>query len=144
MPRVKIDLPERFQFATEIPVRITDLNYGNHLGNDSLLSLVHEARVRFLGRFGFTEFNIGGAGIIMVDAQIVYKAEAFYGDILRIEVAAIDFQNLGCDLVYRISLGTTGKEIAHAKTGIVFFDYEKRKPVPMPQQFINALAKESP
>ena len=48
MPRVKVALPATFPFRTEIPVRITDLNYGGHLGNDALLGLLHEARVHFL------------------------------------------------------------------------------------------------
>jgi hypothetical protein len=45
-----------------------DINYGGHLGNDAVLSLVHEARVRFLKQQGYTENNIEGAGIIMADA----------------------------------------------------------------------------
>ncbi|WP_255669390.1 hypothetical protein [Myroides oncorhynchi] len=43
MARVKLNLPTEFIFETKIPVRITDLNYGNHLGNDKLLSISHAA-----------------------------------------------------------------------------------------------------
>ncbi|NDG84238.1 MAG: thioesterase, partial [Proteobacteria bacterium] len=60
MPRIKIDLPERFAFSTELSLRITDINYGGHLGNDAVLGLVHEARVRFLKHHGFSETEIGG------------------------------------------------------------------------------------
>ena len=49
MARVEIELPEQFPFATEIPIRISDINYGNHLGNDAVLSLAQEARVRGSG-----------------------------------------------------------------------------------------------
>ena len=58
MTRIKIELPETYLFSTEIPVRITDLNYGNHLGNDAILSLLHEARVRFLAYYGWTESSV--------------------------------------------------------------------------------------
>ena len=51
MARIKLDLPERFPFSTELRVRITDVNYGGHMGNDSLLGLLHEARVRFLEHY---------------------------------------------------------------------------------------------
>jgi len=34
MQRIKIDLPEFFSFTTPIKIRITDLNYGGHVGND--------------------------------------------------------------------------------------------------------------
>jgi acyl-CoA thioester hydrolase len=135
MPRVKIDLPTAFPFSTEIPVRITDVNYGGHLGNDSLLSLLHEARVRYLHTFGWSEKDIAGAGIIMTDAAVVYRSEAFHGDRLRIEVAVTDIQPATCDLVYRVTNAATGTEIARAKTGIAFFDYAKRNVVPMPDAF---------
>jgi len=48
MARSRIDLPDSFPFGIDIPVRITDINYGGHLGNDAVLGLVHEARIAFL------------------------------------------------------------------------------------------------
>jgi acyl-CoA thioester hydrolase len=133
MPRVKLELPTKTVFTTEIPVRVTDVNYGGHLGNDSLLSILHEARVQFLKKFGFTELNIGGVGIIMSDAVLVYKAEVFYGDVLRIEIGVDDIQAVGADITYRVMVSE--KEAARAKTGIVFFDYSNRKIVQTPQVF---------
>jgi acyl-CoA thioesterase FadM len=133
MPRVKLDIPARTVFTAEIPVRITDINYRGHLGNDSLLSVLHEGRVQFLKKFGFTETNIGGVGIIMSDAVIVYKAEVFYGDMLTIEIGIDDLQAAGADITYRVLV--SGKEAARAKTGIVFFDYTNRKIVQTPQAF---------
>jgi acyl-CoA thioesterase FadM len=133
MARVEITLPERFPFSTEIPIRVTDLNYGGHLGNDSVLSLVHEARVRFLGAHGWTEKDAAGAGIILADAAIVYRAEGFYGMVLRVEVAPDDVRTRSCDLVYRLSDAASGREVARAKTGVVFFDYAARRIVSMPE-----------
>jgi len=135
MSRIKIELPEKFIFKTEIPVRITDINYGGHLGNDSLLSIIHEARVRFLKHLGYSESNVEGNGIIMIDAGVQYKSEGFYGDELFIEVGVMDFSNTGCDFVYRVTNRNTIKEIALAKTGIVFFDYKNKKIVPVPIKF---------
>ncbi len=135
MARVKLNLPEEFEFSTEIRVRISDINYGGHLGNDSILSLIHEARVRFLDEYGFTELNIDGFGLIMVDSVVLYKSEAFYGEILRIEVAADDFSRYGCDILYRITNKETGKEVVRAKTGIVFYDYERKRVVEVPEKF---------
>ena len=135
MPRVKIDLPDRFPFTTEIPLRVSDINYGGHLGNDAVLSLAQEARMRFLRSFGWSEQNVGGVGIIMADAVVVYRAEAFYGDMLTIGVAVDDIQSLGCDLLYHMVNSASSKEIARVKTGIVFFDYAKHKPVLMPAAF---------
>ncbi|MEK6565270.1 MAG: thioesterase family protein [Bacteroidota bacterium] len=135
MPRAKLDLPSKFHFSTEIPLRIGDVNYNNHLGNDTVLSLIHEARVRFWNKHGYTELNIEGVGTIMSDAVIVYKSEAFYGDVLTIDVAVADLQRVGFDFVYLLTNKKSGKEVARAKTGIVFFDYDKRKIADMPEKF---------
>ena len=135
MARIKLELPEQFEFSTEIHIRISDINYGGHLGSDSMLSLIHEARLRFLNKYGLTELNIDGFGLIMVDSVIVYKSEVFYGEILKIEVSTDDFSKYGCDFTYRITNKETGKEVARAKTGVVFFDYEKKKVVEVPAKF---------
>jgi acyl-CoA thioester hydrolase len=135
MARIKIDLSEKFDFSTEIPVRISDINYGGHLGHDSVLSLTHEARVRLLRKYGFTEMDIDGSGLIISDVAIVYKSEAFYGETLKIEIAICEFSKYGCDFIYKITEKETGREIARAKTGIVFFDYENRKVAPVPEKF---------
>ena len=66
MARIKLHMPETYLFSTNIDVRITDLNYGNHLANDSLLSIIHEARVRFLNHFGYTELDIEGIGLVEI------------------------------------------------------------------------------
>ena len=87
MARIKLILPEKFNFSTLIDVRITDINYGGHLGNDSVLGIIHEARVRLLADKGFSEGDIDGVGILMMDAVINFPSEGFYGDKLRIDVA---------------------------------------------------------
>lgn len=135
MARLRIDLPPVFQFRTELPVRIDDINYGGHLGNDAVLSLLHEARVQMLRVHGWSELDVDGVGMIMSDASIMYKSEAFQGDVLTIEVAVADIAGSGFELIYRVTDKSSGKEVARAKTGLVFFDYVMRKVVPVPDQF---------
>jgi len=135
MSRIKISMPETILFSTQINVRITDINYGNHLGNDSVLSIAHEARVQFLKSLDYSELDIESAGIIMNDAAIVYKAEARYGDKLQIDIAVDDFSRKGCDFFYHIK-NDKQQTVAIVKTGIIFFDYEKRKPVRIPAEFL--------
>jgi acyl-CoA thioester hydrolase len=139
MARVKLKLPDTFGFTTDIRLRISDINYGNHLGNDAVLSLVHEARLRFLQQFGLSELNIGGFGLILADAAIVFKSQGFYGDVVSIAVAVDEVHRCGCDFFYRILHRDTGREIARAKTGVVFFDYGRQRLVNMPEVFRAAL-----
>lgn len=135
MDRIKINLPEKLLFSTEITLRISDINYGGHMGNDVVLSLVHEARIRFLNSLGFSESNIDGAGMIMFDAAVQYKSQAFYGTTLLIEVGIENIIRSGCDFLYRITNKVSGTEIARAKTGLAFFDYQNNKMIAVPDKF---------
>lgn len=135
MARIKIILPEKFSFSTFIDVRITDINYGGHLGNDSVLGIIHEARVRLLTDKGFSEGDIGGVGILMMDAVINFPSEGFYGDKLRIDVAVDEITNAGCDIYYRFVSVANDKVIVKAKTNIAFYNYESKKVTKTPKVF---------
>jgi len=141
MARIVIDLPDQFSFSVTLAVRVTDLNYGNHVGNDNMLSLLHEARIQYYRHLGFKNeiAFVDTVGQIITDAAIVYKAEAFLGDELVIELAAADFSKYGFDLLYRVTQERTGKEVARGKTGIVCFDYSTRKVTAVPEVVLEKL-----
>ena len=139
MARVRLQLPENFSFITQIPVRITDINYGGHVGNDSILSLLHEARMQFLQHAGYTEMNVAGVGLIMADAAIEFKGEAFYGDVLKAYVTADEFSRIGFQLYYKLVKSSDETVVVLAKTGMICFDYEKRKVVSVPQEAVERL-----
>jgi len=135
MPRVKIELPTTWAFTTEIPIRVTDINYGNHMGNDALLGILHEARMRWLKQYGWTELLFDQTGLIMVDIAVRLKSQAVYGDVLRISLSPVDFSRLGFDLIYLAAHAASGQEVARAQTGMVFFDYRRNKLAGMPDLF---------
>ena len=134
-------MPAEFIFKTVMNIRIGDINYGGHLANDAILALVHEARLRFLASYNYSEKNIEGLGLIMTDAAIIYKNEAFYNDTLSIEVAIDDLTRLGFDLYYRIRNEQKNIDVAHVKTGLVFFNYDIHKIAGMPEKFFTKFVK---
>src|SRR3972149_7069951 len=87
MQRIKLQEQSYYVFHYEVILQPKDINYGGHLGNDTLISLINVARVNLLQSLGFSEmdFGDGETGIIMVDLAVNYKAEAFLFDILRID-----------------------------------------------------------
>lgn len=141
MARIKINLPEEFPFCTTLKIRITDINYGGHVGNDSLLSLIHEARLQFLQSHGFTEMNLAGCGLIMSDAGIEFKAELFYGDEVKVQVAAADFTKVAFAIYYKLEKqqGDQTVLVCAAKTGMVCYDYTAKKIAPVPAEAIQQL-----
>jgi acyl-CoA thioesterase FadM len=143
MARIKIELPDKFPFCVSIPIRITDINYGGHVGNDTVLSLIHEARVQFLQHHGYKELEIEGIGLIMSDAGIEFKLELFYGDTIKVSVCPADFTRVGFDLYYKLEKETEGKTIvvATAKTGMICYDYSLKKIVKVPEKLQVTLSR---
>jgi len=135
MPRIKIDLPDQFTFSTVIDIRITDINYGGHVGNDTILSIIHEARTRFLKNYGYTELNLDGPGLIMSDAGIEFKNELFYGESVIASVTVSEFTKAAFEIYYKLEKKKEEATVvvAIAKTGMVCYDYQKRKIAPIPE-----------
>jgi acyl-CoA thioester hydrolase len=136
MARVKIDLPENFSFSTKIPVRITDINYGGHVGNDTILSILHEARVQYLKSNGYSELNMEGVGLIMSDVAIEFKNELFYDDTIIASVTAAEFSKVAFEIYYKLEKQDNNIKtlIAVAKTGMVCYDYSNKKITAIPAE----------
>jgi acyl-CoA thioester hydrolase len=135
LARIKIDLPSSFSFRVTIPVRITDINYGGHVGNDAVLSIMHEARMQFLKQYGYSELEFEGTGLIMNDVGIEFKNELFYGDSIIASVGAGDFSKVSFDLYYKFEKAVGEKLIvvAAAKTGMICYNYDLKKITPVPE-----------
>ena len=132
MARILFDLPERFGFTTELQVYISHVNYGGHLDNAQLLSLVSEARMRFFQSLGYTEGDVAGLAIVVGDMLAQYKSEAFHGETLRVQMTPRDFNRYGCDLVFCMTEKASGREVARGKIGIVFIGKASRKVAAIP------------
>src|SRR5690606_15227540 len=139
--KTKIDLPESFIFTTHLEVRASDINYGGHLGNDSVLTLLQEARIHFYRSHGFKdEATIEGSiGQIIAEFAVEYKAESFMGDQLTIHIGIADTHKYGFDMVYQMINTVTGKEIARARSANLCFDYDKRKIATVPEVLKNKI-----
>ena len=138
MARLQLTFPEdQFYYSTPMSVRVTDINAGNHLGNDSMISMISEARARFLFEFGVAETERDGTGIIVTDLATTYRAEAHARDQLLFEVGVMDFNKYGGDIIFRITRPRDRKLIAMAKSGFVFFNYKTSQVVMMPEEFRN-------
>jgi acyl-CoA thioester hydrolase len=134
MARIKLAMPDVYSFSTRIPIRITDLNYGGHVGNDIILSIIHESRVQFLQHYGYKEFDLQGAGLIMSDVVIEFKNEIFYGDTIKASIVTGEFSQVRFEVFYKLEKESGEKNIlvANAKTGMVCYDYALKKVVSIP------------
>lgn len=137
MARLILDFPaDQYCYSTQLTVRVTDINGANHLGNDSMISMISEARARFLFEYGVPEVAPDGTGIIVTDLATTYKAEAHARDQLLFEVGVMDFNPYGGDIIFRVTRPRDQTLVAMAKSGFVFFNYPAGKVVPMPPPFL--------
>lgn len=132
---------ENYKFNTELDVRISDINYGGHLGNDRYLSLFQDARLQYLKQFGFSELSIGeNTSLIMSQAHINFKSEAFWGDRLKTFVRISSIKATRFIFDYLI-LDSPKKDyvIASGYTEMVGFDYQLRKVKRLPPEFLQVI-----
>lgn len=134
---------EGYPFTFPLKVRISDLNYGGHVGNSKVLDYFQEARSAYLDHLGgYGELDIGGPGIILPEAQVFYRGEMFAEDGILVGVRCCEVKNSSFRLEYRIERG--GQVTAEGFTALVAFDYQQRKPVRLPKAFKQALGCSNP
>lgn len=142
MARLTLQFPEdQYCFSTLLTVRVTDINAAKHLSSDSMISMISEARALFFFEFGIVETAAHGIGIIVTDLATTYKAEAHARDQLLFEVGVMDFNRYGGDITFRISRPADGAQVAMAKSGFVFFNYQTLKVIAMPPAFAEKFTK---
>jgi acyl-CoA thioesterase FadM len=135
MSPVAIIFPEPAIYYEEIEIPAAITNRGSHLGFEQAPILIADCQPRFFHHYGFSDMDVGGAGIIVAGLSVRYKAEIFAGERLRMEVAVGNAEAKGCDIYYRFLKLRDGRPAVMAKTEIVFFDYGSRKSVDMPALF---------
>ena len=127
-------------FSMKYKVAISDINYGGHMGNDRSLLLFHEARIAYLKSLGYSEMNIGeGLGIIMKDAHVDYLVEVYHGDELVVKVSLGEQKGPLFNLDYEVNRDSDQKMVFTGRTGILAFNYEKRKVARTPQEFFDKI-----
>lgn len=142
MARIRIELPKKCLATFNIPIRITDINYGNHLGNNALVEVIHEARMQFFQAHHFTELDAAGTALIMSELLVEFKSEAFYKDILEVKIFAGEISRVGFEIYYSVSTARNNQPslIAYAKTGMVCFNYREKKVESIPGELKNILS----
>lgn len=145
MAHIKMEMPENKLAIIKIPVRISDINYGNHIGNDAFVSIIHEARIQWLKQNQFSEMNFDGSSLIMGDLVIEFKQEGFYGDEIEVQLFAGEISRVSFELYYQLSTQRNGQKVvlANAKTGMICFNYTIKKTESIPENAKAMLTKKT-
>ncbi len=146
MPAIKLKTAFNYEFQYKTKINIRDINYGGHLGNDSLVGILHEARLDLLNKMGFTELDLGDGktGIIMADLVVNFKKEAFLLDEIIVHSHIEEISNASFRIFHKITRIKDDALIALAETGLVCFNYKERSISQVPESFLKKLKEFSP
>jgi acyl-CoA thioester hydrolase len=139
MPRTKLTAQPVYKFCYPITVQPRDINYGGHLGVDSLVSIIGTARAYIFKSAGLSEGNLGDdrTGIIMTDFLVNLKAEGFMFDNLEVYTHVGELTKNGFRFFHKITRGPS--LVALAEAGFLAYDYTAKKVTSVPVKFSNAL-----
>ncbi len=122
-----------FKFSIPLKVRISDVNYGNHVSYAYYLLYFQDSRIGYLNNLGFSEMDIGGKGIIVTEVNCKYKRELKLGDELDVYCKVNALSKKGFEMDYEIKRG--GKSCATSHMNFLCFDYETKKVSDLPVVF---------
>jgi len=130
-------MTKEFQLTVPIKIRISDINYGNHVGYDRYFTFFQEARIAYLNQFGFSELDIGGFGMMVSDAGCRYKRELNMGDAIEVQCRISHLKKKAFVMAYRIL--RNGKICATGSTTNICYDYHEKKIADWPPAFIRVI-----
>ena len=129
-------------FTFNYTIKQEDLNYGNHVGNETALLFFQWARESFLRQNNLSETNIGdGNGFIQVEATVQYKKQLFLNQKIEVRIAKIEIKGLKIVFEYEIY---SGQDLAITGTATVLaYNYEEQKVKKVPTNFKEIVEKYS-
>lgn len=141
MSKITIELPSELPFSTEIPIQIFQINGAQHLDNALLIGLVQEARHRFLQSLGCSWDNAEGLKCVVRDEQATYRSEAFYGEIMRIEMGLIEELDTVLAFGWKMRESKSGREVARGIVDVEFLNPQTSEIEPIPLSLAGRILK---
>lgn len=142
MERVQLDFPDAAIIHRHaLSVRVTDMNYGRHLGHDALVSLLHEARIQAFAALDLPEWDMHGYPSVVADLAVQYQSEARWPDTLVVETAVPSPEGKALTVYQRMVHADSGKPVATARVNQLLIDRAAGRPVAVPASVVHALAQ---
>jgi acyl-CoA thioester hydrolase len=139
------DLIGPFTHEVEVQVRFADTDAMRHVNNAKYLTYCEIARLRYWTDVTGEDFALGAEGaesLILAEARITYRAQAFYGETVVVQTRATRIGSSSFTLEHRLTAGSTGEPrrlVAVSDSVLVRFDYETERPIPLSAEHVAAL-----
>jgi acyl-CoA thioester hydrolase len=138
MNKLNIEDFENEKHSYQTFVRVGDLNYGNHLAHDKLITIIHDARVCFFKEYQLSEINLENTYTIVISSLTIdYLAQGFLGDIITVRIFINDIKKASFKMNYKVS--NQNSIIALCSTTLVCYNNLTRRSDKIPTALLSVL-----
>jgi YbgC/YbaW family acyl-CoA thioester hydrolase len=131
-----------YKFFFPIRVDASSINQARHLPHHNYLLFFQKARQAYLQQFGFTEQDIAGKRMFIVEAHCIYKKELFLWDEVIVKCRVNELRPKVFVMGY--SIEREGLVCARGTTKSVCVNPDTRKSVPLPKAFVSEIIAYEP
>jgi len=132
-----------FRFSIAFEIRWRDLDPLGHVNNAVYFTYLEQARVRYLRELGVVSSDPAGIGLILAEASCQFKSPLELGERVTIYARVTELRNSSFLFEYRME-GEGGRLAATARSAQVCYDYQNLRPIPIPDQWREAIITYEP
>jgi acyl-CoA thioester hydrolase len=130
-----------FRFYHPIEVRYGDLDPQAHVNNAAFLTYMEQARIAYIQALGLWDGRtFMDIGIILAEAQVVFKAPIYYGQKVRAGVRVSKLGMKSLTMEYVLEDIDNGLQLATGKSVLVTYDYHQAYSIPIPEEWRQAIS----
>lgn len=139
----QVFLEHIFRFSTTLEVRWRDLDALGHVNNAVYFTYLEQARFHYLRELGIAPSDPAGIGLILAEASCQFKSPLGLGERVTIYTRVSELRNSSFIFEHRVE-GEDGRLAATARSAQVCYDYQNRRPVPIPDEWREAIIAYEP
>jgi acyl-CoA thioester hydrolase len=131
-----------FRYYHPIEVRYGDLDPQGHVNNARYLTYMEQARISYIQQLGLWQGDsFLDVGVILADAQVIFKESIQYGQPLRVGVRVSRLGVKSLTMEYQIEDSGDGRALATGATVLVAYDYRRGRSLPLPDDWRRILTE---
>ena len=132
-------MTDDFRHRTRVEVRFRDIDAFGHVNNAVVSSFVELARVRYLVDVLQVQ-PIGVMPLILAHISIDYLSPILFEDVVEVGSRVDWLGTSSIGMSHALNAVADGRELATSGSVLVTYDYEQNRPMPVPDDWRQALA----
>jgi len=132
-----------FRFSNTLEVRWRDLDALGHVNNGVYFTYLEQARLQYLRKLGLFSADPAEVGMILAEVSCQFKSPLGLGERVTIHTRVSELRNSSFFFEYRVE-GKDGRIVATARSAQVCYDYQNQRPIPIPDEWREAITAYEP